>query len=100
MCEEKFKDFRCEVYSIVNNFFGELITVAGLVTATDIKSQLIGKDLGTELFIPSVMLKSDEDIFLDDISLSQLSENLGVKITAVPSGGYELISALLNLNNE
>lgn len=100
LCEEKFKDFRCEVYPIVNNFFGELITVAGLVTATDIKSQLVGKDLGTELFIPSVMLKSDEDIFLDDISLSQLSENLGVKITAVPSGGYELISALLNLNNE
>ena len=60
----KFNNVEINVYKIINNFFGETITVAGLITATDIIDQLKGKDLGETLYIPRSMLKADEEIFL------------------------------------
>ena len=91
----KFQNFTCDVYPIENNFFGPKITVAGLVTARDIIDQLKGKDLGEEAFIPRSMLRQGEDRFLDDITLSELSTELNVKITPVDNDGYDLIYKLL-----
>ena len=93
-CEEKVSGLVCDVYAIKNNFFGERITVAGLVTATDIYDQLKGKNLGEELLIPSVMLRSEGDMFLDSITVDELSEKLGIKITPIDCDGYGLVGAL------
>ena len=94
-CKQKWDNLECKVYKIKNNFFGEKITVAGLVTATDIKEQLKGEILGEELLIPAVMLRKEGDMFLDSITLNELSRDLGVKITPVDNDGYLLIDALL-----
>ena len=94
-CKQKWDNLECKVYKIKNNFFGEKITVAGLVTATDIKEQLKGEILGEELLIPAVMLRKEGDMFLDSITLNELSRDLGVKITPVDNDGYSLIDALL-----
>ena len=85
---------------ILNNFFGGEITVAGLVTATDIEEQLKGNELGEELLIPSVMLRDGGDMFLDSVTLEDLSDRLGVKITPVNNDGYELLDRILGKDGE
>ena len=93
--KEKWHNLECSVYAIKNNFFGGKIDVAGLVTATDIYEQLKDKDLGEELLIPSVMLRSEGDLFLDSISVDELSRKLNVKIIVVDNDGYSLIDRLI-----
>lgn len=93
-CQKKFHGLKCEVYSIKNNFFGELITVSGLVTATDIIEQLVDKDLGDELLIPSCMLRSERDMFLDSITVTELSEKLNIKVTVTENDGFELVEKI------
>ena len=88
---------RITVYPIVNRFFGESVTVAGLITGGDIISQLQDKPLGDELLFPSVMLRADGDLFLDDLSPAMLSEHLGVPMRACKSDGAELIRAFLGV---
>lgn len=96
--EEKFEGLSVTVYPIKNNFFGEKITVAGLLTGKDMKEQLSGKELGDELLIPSVTLRAEGDVFLDDISPAQLSESLGgIKITPTSSDAREFISNVLGI---
>jgi len=92
---KKWDNIKCNVYAVKNNFFGGEITVSGLVTATDIKSQLCGKDLGNELLIPSVMLRDGGDMFLDSITLEQLSADLEVKIVPVDNDGYDFLDKIL-----
>ncbi len=95
--QSKYNKLRCSVYTIKNEFFGERITVAGLLTARDIINQLKDKPLGEKLILPGVMLKQDEDVFLDDVTLSELAEKLGVRAEAVASNdGFELLGALLS----
>ena len=87
-----------KVYRIVNHFFGETVTVAGLLTATDVIDQLKGCELGDELLFPSVMLRADESVFLDDLTPEQLSQALGkIPLCAVSGNGTELIRALLGV---
>ena len=91
----KWDNLECKVFAIKNNFFGELITVAGLVTATDIIDQISGLDLGDELLIPRVMLRDEGDMFLDSITLEELSKKLSVPIRVVEIDGWELVDAVL-----
>ena len=91
----KWDNLECSVLAIENNFFGELITVAGLVTATDIIDQISGLDLGDELLIPRVMLRDEGDMFLDSITLEELSQKLSVPIRVVEIDGWELVDAVL-----
>jgi NifB/MoaA-like Fe-S oxidoreductase len=86
------------VYPIQNHFFGESVTVAGLLTGKDVSEQLRGQVLGDELLYPSVMLKADEEIFLDDMTPTMLSECLGVPVRPVKSDGAELICAILGID--
>ena len=83
------------VFAIKNKFFGEKITVAGLVTATDIYEQLNGKELGSKLLIPSCMLRNEGDMFLDSITVEELSDRLGVDIEPVDNDGYALVDTIL-----
>lgn len=98
MAEEKYSGLECNVYSIRNDFFGETITVTGLVTATDIIKQLSGKGLGTELLISSSMLRRDTDIFLDDLTVSDVENKLDLKVTAVDNDGFALLDAILGIS--
>ncbi len=83
------------VYPIENHFFGKRITVTGLLTGGDLVSQLKGKDLGEELLISSAMLRHNDTVFLDDMTVAELSNQLGVLVTVVPNDGYALLEALL-----
>lgn len=95
LCQEKLLGLKCDVYAIKNNFFGEKITVAGLVTATDIYEQLNGKTLGSKLLIPSCMLRNEGDMFLDSVTVEELSDRLGVDIEPVDNDGYALVDTIL-----
>lgn len=93
---KKWDNLKCRVYAIENDYFGHSITVAGLVTATDIEKQLSGKDLGDELLIPAVMLRSERDMFLDSVTVEELSQKLGVKIVVTEVDGYDMVSKILD----
>ena len=94
---KKWDNLECKVYGIENEFFGPLITVAGLVTATDIIKQIGQKNLGEELLIPEVMLRSEKDMFLDSITLDELSEKLNTKIRVVAVDGFDFVDAVLGI---
>ena len=89
--KEKYPNTEVNVYDITNEFFGEKITVAGLITGQDLKKQLKGKDLGTKLLLPCHMLRSGEEVFLDDVTVSELSEYLQIPIEIVDSDGAVLL---------
>lgn len=93
--EKKFPNIRIHVYCIRNDFFGERITVSGLVTAGDIMAQLQDKELGERLLLPCNMLKADEDIFLDDYTVKDVADALQVPVHIVKSSGQDLIDAVL-----
>lgn len=95
MLEKKFQGLCIHVYGIKNIFFGENITVSGLVTAGDIIRQISGKKLGSRLLIPCSMLKADEDIFLDDYTVQQLADALQVSVNIVKSSGQDLVDAVV-----
>ncbi|MBQ4570033.1 MAG: DUF512 domain-containing protein [Ruminococcus sp.] len=99
LCEllrSKFPGVRVNVNPIVNNFFGKMINVSGLVVGQDLIAQLEGKELGSELLIPVCMLRSGEDVFLDDVRVCDVEKALNVKVTAVENTGDALLSALIN----
>ena len=84
-----------KVHVVKNNFFGGNVGVAGLVTATDIIAQCEGKLESGTLGIPAVMLREEKDTFLDDVTIAQLGERLGVKVEVLPVGGGDEAKALL-----
>ena len=98
---ELFPKIKINVCCIRNDFFGETITVAGLITGQDLIKQLLekkknGEDLGDVLQIPSSMLRMGEQIFLDDVTVSDVEQELRMKVVAVESGGKEFIDAILS----
>lgn len=93
--EGKCDNLKCEVIGIVNDFFGESITVAGLVTGGDMIRQLKDRDLGDALLIPEVMLRHEKDVFLDDVSVEEVERQLGVPVITVANEGQCLLDAVL-----
>lgn len=93
--KEKYPNLNANLYDISNEFFGEKITVAGLITGQDLKAQLLGKELGEKLILPCSMLRSGEEVFLDDMTVTELSEALGVEIVIVESDGQSFVNTLL-----
>jgi len=93
----KWPNAKWSVVPITNYFFGEQITVAGLVTGTDLLAQLKNVEInGNRLLLPSVMLRHEGDMFLDSITLEEVGSKLGVSITTVQNDGWELLEALLD----
>ncbi|MEG1847230.1 MAG: DUF512 domain-containing protein [Lachnospiraceae bacterium] len=92
--EELYPQMTVHVYPIKNVFFGEQITVSGLLTGQDIKEQLMGKPLGTRLLLPQNVLRSGETVFLDDYTVEDLEKALQVKIDIVKSSGRDFIEAI------
>ena len=97
LAREKCGKIEGAVYPVRNDFFGETITVAGLVTGGDLIAQLKGKHLGQRLLIPQNMLRHGERVFLDDVSLDDVERELGVPVTPVAQDGYELLDAMCGL---
>ena len=85
---------KISVYQIKNFFFGESITVSGLLTGKDIYGQLSGKELGDRLLIPSSALRAGEDIFLCGMTLGELSERLNTEIRVTENDGFDFIDAV------
>ncbi|MDE7007249.1 MAG: DUF512 domain-containing protein, partial [Lachnospiraceae bacterium] len=88
-------DLHIMVYEIVNEFFGEMITVSGLLTGRDMINQLKGKELGERLLLPENVLRSGEDVFLDDVTVGEMEKALQVKVDIVKSSGYEFVQTII-----
>lgn len=95
--EKRFPMLKCNVYRIRNDFFGETITVTGLITAQDLIAQLKDKDLGDELLISSSMLRHDSTQFLDDLYVEDVENALNVKIKSTNNDGYDLLDAIMGI---
>ena len=92
----KYPNCTIHVYPIRNYFFGEQITVAGLVTGQDLIGQLKDKRLGSRLLLPECMFRSGEEVFLDDITRGELQKALQVKVDIVKSSGQDFVQAVLH----
>lgn len=99
MAENKFSQLKCDVVPIRNDFFGDTITVTGLITASDLIAQLKDRDNGEELLISSSMLMTGSEIFLDDKTVSDVERELEIKIKSTQNDGYELLDAILGITN-
>lgn len=94
MIQEKLPGVSLQVYEIRNDFFGERITVSGLITAQDLIAQLKNRELGEELLLPCNMLRSGEDVFLDDWTVAEVEKALQIKIRIVESDGCDFVRAV------
>lgn len=92
---EKYPNIDCNVYTILNDYFGRDITVAGLLTGQDIINQLKDKDLGDYLILPDVLLRSGEEVLLDDLTVTDLEKALQIEIRIVKSDGTSLVDTIL-----
>ncbi len=95
--KKQYRELDCKVYLAKNNFFGGTVTVAGLLTGSDMYTALKDKELGSELFIPECTLRHEKDLFLDNMSIDELSDKLSVKITPSANDGYSFVHLLLGI---
>lgn len=92
---KEYPELTIHVYPIVNDFFGEQITVSGLLTGQDILAQLKGKLLGEVLLLPENVLRAGERVFLDDYTVEDLEKTLQVRVDIVKSSGYDFVEKIL-----
>lgn len=92
---ERFPNITLQVYPIRNDFFGETITVTGLLTGQDLLAQLKGQSLGSGLLLSDCMLRQNTETLLDDMTVSHLSEALSIPIHITTNDGYSLLEAIL-----
>lgn len=91
---------RGQVIPVVNRFFGEKIVVSGLITGQDLIRTLKGRNLGQRLLLPDNMLRYHENVFLDDVTIQQVEQELGVPITFVAQDGFQLCDAIFGLDGQ
>ena len=95
--KEKCPELQGEVVAIVNDFFGHLIDVSGLVTGGDIIKQLKSREwLGERILIPTNMLRHGDGIFLDDVTVEQLERELERSVTVSETDGWALAEAIFS----
>ncbi len=92
--EKKWHNINCKVYKIRNDFFGETITVTGLITGQDLIAQLKGKPLGDTLLLSENMIKKNDVVFLDDYTIADVEKALNITVRLVPNDGFELFDAV------
>ena len=98
--QQKFPGVKVNVYPIVNDFFGEQINVSGLIVGQDLYHQLKNKPLGDALLISSAMLRFENDLFLDDVHIDDLSRKLHIGIYPIHNDGVMLLNAVLGTTDE
>ena len=92
--EKKIRGLAVQVVPAKNRLLGSMITVSGLLCGADIAAAVEGLELGDELIIPPNCLRSEGDMFLDDMTVEELSDKLKIKVTQNGPGGEDLLSAL------
>ena len=92
--EKKIKGLTVQVVPAKNRLLGSMITVSGLLCGADIAAAVEGLDMGEELIIPPNCLRSEGDMFLDDMTVEELSDKLRIRVTQNGSSGEDLLSAL------
>ncbi|MCR4589970.1 MAG: DUF512 domain-containing protein [Lachnospiraceae bacterium] len=101
-CLEKlhvlYPDIRVHYYPVINRFFGEKITVSGLLTGQDIVEALKGKELGSILYLPENLLRANTDVLLDDMTLQDISEHLSIPVDIIGTDGRDFINKILGIN--
>ena len=95
-----FPSLTVQVFAVNNDYFGHTITVAGLITATDIIAQLKGKELGSYLILPDVMLRHQTDRFLDDLTVSDIEKALDISVKISKADGEGLFETIESLIKE
>lgn len=95
--KNKYPNLSVHIYPIINYFFGDKITVAGLMTGRDILEQLKNKDLGERLLLPQNTFRENDTILLDDVYANDLQEQLGIPIEIIGTSGREFINGILNI---
>lgn len=95
----KAPDVEVDVITITNEFFGGAVTVAGLITGSDILTQLTNPENYDEIWIPESMLRAQSDVFLDDLRLIDLSQQMQREVIALPVEGLALVDAILGGNH-
>ena len=99
LLEKRVEGLEIRVHKIINRFFGETITVAGLLTGKDLSEQLSEKELGDELLLPSCTLRAEGDLFLCGMTPGELSDRLNVPITFTGNDGAALLDAILGIQS-
>lgn len=94
--KKKWHNLNCKIIPVENRFFGEQITVSGLITGRDLMNALDGNLTGDRLLIPTNMLRSERDLFLDDVTPEQVENALKARVILVENDGYALLAALLD----
>ena len=94
---KEFPFLEINVYTVLNDFYGHGITVTGLLVGRDIAAQLKGKELGSRLYLPENVLRSGDDVFLDDMHLPELENALHCGISIVKSSGRDFVYQMLGL---
>lgn len=94
LVEKQFDNLSIDVVKIDNHFFGTTITVAGLITGTDLYEQLKDRELGNALLLPRVMFRSDDLVFLDDITKDALEHRLNTRIVVTEIDGNDFINKI------
>ncbi len=84
------------VVEIRNDFFGHGVSVAGLITGQDLVAQLRDKDLGARVLISANMLRDGGDVFLDDMTPTEVSAALGVPVVPVEIDGADLLAKIFS----
>ena len=92
---EKYPNVEIAIYPVINHFFGERITVSGLLTGQDLMAELKGRSLGDRLLLPCNILRSGEDVFLDDMRVPELERTLQTPVNIVKSSGRAFVEAIL-----
>ena len=92
---EKFTNTKINVYEIKNEFFGETITVSGLLTGVDIVKQLKSKDLGSILFLPENCIRADDTVLLDDMDITDIEKQLNIKVCLSKDNGSDFIKQFI-----
>ena len=92
----KNKQWEIDIFPIVNNFYGEMVTVAGLLTGKDILNQLKNRDLGNEIWFSNRILNDDQTVTLDDFTLDDLSEKLKTRVNVCKDSILEIFLRSVN----
>ena len=98
--ESRYNGLKIDVIAMENNFFGELITVTGLLTGGDIAAQLKNRDNGDAVLICESTLRYEHDKFIDDTTPEYVEHELGLPVLMVPNDGYKLLCAMLGEDAE
>ena len=98
--EAKYPNVNVQIYPIVNDFFGELINVSGLIVGQDLIRQLRNQPLGDVLLISSAMLRFENDLFLDDVHIDDVKRKLNIEVIPIHNDGVMLLDAVLGKEEE